>query len=94
MLAKPDQYNILWVIFLREDDYVILTYIARIIFLCNVVLIAPEENYTCKNHIQCCAWGSRQHCTGKIPGNVVWTSGHSVYILGPPLIMDMSQQVR
>ena len=49
-------------------------------FLVQCCLIALGQNYTSKNYMQCCVWGSRQHCTGKIPGNVVWTSLHSVYI--------------
>ena len=61
--------------------------------LCNVLLILLGQHciqqcyqcYTtilCNNIIQqCCPRGSKQHCTGKKPGNVVWaTSDHSVYI--------------
>ena len=49
-------------------------------------LNTPGTTLHWKNPMQCCPRGSRQHCTGKNPGNVVYaTSDHSVYIciLGP-----------
>ena len=53
-------------------------------------LNSPETTLHRKSSMQCCTRGSKQYCTGKTPGNVVWTtSGHSVYIItyisGPSL---------